>query len=167
MGYYTIRLDTDAQKICATVLPWDKYLYLCLPIGISSAPDSFQEKMSNLMRSLEYVLTYIDALLIITMGKLNKYLTCFEVVLKHLKKAKLRVNTRKSNFAQDKVDYLGYVLSREGIKTQPKKASAILSLKEPNNVKSLWRFLGMVQYYRGVWKRRSHMISPLTDLIGL
>ena len=52
MGYYTIRLDPDAQKICTIILPWGKYSYLRLPMGISGAPDIFQEKMSNLMRTL-------------------------------------------------------------------------------------------------------------------
>jgi hypothetical protein len=122
--------------------------------------------MSDLMRSLEYVRTYIDDLLIITMGTFDEHLTSVEEVLKRLQIAKLRVNMRKSNFAQAKVDYLGYVLSREGIKPNPKKVSAILAIKEPDNVKSLRRFLGMVQYYRDVWKNRSHMIAPLTDLIG-
>ena len=118
------------------------------------------------MRTLEYVRTYIDDLLIITMGTFDEHLTCVEEVLKRLQKAKLRVNMRKSNFAQDKVNYLGYILTREGIKPQPKKVSAILALKRPENVKSLRRFLGMVQYYCDLWKRRSHMIAPLTDLLG-
>jgi hypothetical protein len=52
MGYYTIRLDSDAQKICTIVLPWGKYSYLRLPMGISGSPDFFQEKMTDLMRAL-------------------------------------------------------------------------------------------------------------------
>jgi hypothetical protein len=107
MGYYTIRLDPDAQKICTIVLPWGKYSYLRLPMGIAGAPDIFQEKMSDLMRTLEYVRTYIDDLLIITMGTFDEHLTSVEEVLKRLQNAKLRVNMRKSNFSQDKVEYLG------------------------------------------------------------
>ena len=61
MGYYTIRLDPDTQKIWRIIPPcWGKYSYLRLPIGISGAPDIFQEKTSNLMCILEYVPTYID-----------------------------------------------------------------------------------------------------------
>jgi len=66
MGYYTIRLDGDAQKICTIIFPWGKYSYMRLPMGISNAPDIFQEKMSGLMQSLEYVKTYIDDILVIT-----------------------------------------------------------------------------------------------------
>ena len=54
MGYYTIRLNPNAQRICTIILPWGKYSYLRLPMGMSGLPDIFQEKMSDLMRTLEY-----------------------------------------------------------------------------------------------------------------
>jgi hypothetical protein len=51
-------------------------------------------------------------------------------------------------------------------KPQPKKVQAILMLNPPNNVKELRHFLGMVQYYRDMWARRSEMLAPLTNLVG-
>jgi hypothetical protein len=54
----------------------------------------------------------------------------------------------------------------QGIKPLPKKVQAILALNPPKNVKELRRFLGMVQYYRDMWARRSEMLAPLTDLVG-
>ena len=86
MGYYTIRLDPDAQKICTIVLPWGEYSYLRLPMEIAGGPDIFQEKMSDLMRTLEYVRTYIDDLLIITIGTFDEHRTCVEEVLNIYKK---------------------------------------------------------------------------------
>ena len=121
MGYYTIRLDPDAQKICTIVLPWGKYSYLRLPMGMSGSPDIFQEKMSDLMRILEYVRTYIDDLLIITPGTYDDHLTKLQVVLGRLQKAGLRINAAKSNFCQYEIEYLGYILTREGIRPQPEK----------------------------------------------
>jgi hypothetical protein len=82
MGYYTIRLDPDAHKICTIVLPWGKYSYLRLPMGISGSPDFFQEKMTNLMRALEYVRTYIDVLLIITKDTYDDHHNKVEEVLR-------------------------------------------------------------------------------------
>ncbi len=58
------------------------------------------------------------------------------------------------------------MLTREGIKPQPKKVQAILALNLPTNVKQLRHFLGMVQYYRNMWAKRSEMLAPLTDLVG-
>ena len=63
MGYYTIRLDPDAQKICTMVFPWGKYSYMHLSMDIAGSPDLFQEKMLGLMESLEFVHTYLDNLL--------------------------------------------------------------------------------------------------------
>ena len=66
----------------------------------------------------------------------------------------------------DEVEYLGYILLRDGIKPQPEKVSAILALESPKNVRELWAFLGMVQYYRNMWEKRSHLLAPLSDLVG-
>jgi len=166
MGYYTIRLDPDAQKICTVIFPWGKYSYLRLPMGIACAPDIFQEKMSGLMATLEWIKVYLDDLLIITRGNFEDHLDKLRQVLQRLQDAGLRVNADKSIFGSDEVEYLGYVLTRNGIKPQREKVSAILALTPPKSVKDLRKFLGMVQYYRDLWKGRSHLLAPLSDLVG-
>ena len=166
MGYYTIRLDPDSSKICTIIFPWGKYSYLRLPMGIACSPDIFQAKMSELMVALEFVRVYIDDLLCITKGSLDDHLSKLRKVLIRLRRAGLKVNAAKCSFCATETEYLGYVLTREGIKPQPKKVEAILALTPPQNVKQLRRFLGMVQYYRDLWARRSEMLSPLTNLVG-
>ena len=80
--------------------------------------------------------------------------------------AGLCINVTKSTFATNEIEYLGYILMHEGIKPQPEKVSAILAIQPPTNVKGLRKFLGMVQYYRDLWEKRSDMLAPLTDLVG-
>ncbi len=82
MGYYTIRLDPDASKICTILFPWGKYSYKRLPMGIAGSPDTFQGKMSELMESLEYVRAYLDDLLCITKLSLEDHLEKLEEVLR-------------------------------------------------------------------------------------
>jgi hypothetical protein len=60
MGYYTIRFDPDASKICTIIFPWEKYSYKRLAMGIAGSPDIFQGKMLELMESLEFVRVYLD-----------------------------------------------------------------------------------------------------------
>ena len=55
MGYYHIKLDADSRKPCIFFLPWGKYKYNALPMGLCSSCDIFQEKMSELMQGLEFV----------------------------------------------------------------------------------------------------------------
>jgi hypothetical protein len=63
MGYYHIELTPNSSRLCTIVLPWGKYEYLRLPMGLCNSPDIFQEKMSELMQGLEFARAYIDALL--------------------------------------------------------------------------------------------------------
>jgi hypothetical protein len=99
--------------------------------------------MMNLMemKALEYVRAYIDNLLVITRGSLVDHLEKLREVLKRLRKAGLKVITAKSFFYTHKIEYLGYILTKEGIKPQTKKVQAILALNLPNNVKELRHFL--------------------------
>ncbi len=67
--------------------------------------------------------------------------------------AGLKINVAKLFFCAQETEYLGYILTRGGIKPQPKKVQAILPLNPPNNIKKKLRFLGMVQYYRDMWQK--------------
>jgi hypothetical protein len=78
----------------------------------------------------------------------------------------LKVNAEKSTFCTLEIEYLGYILTRDGIKPQSNNVQAILAIQPPQNVKELWHFLGMVQYYRDLWARQSKMLAPLTSLVG-
>jgi hypothetical protein len=166
MGYYTIRLDPDASKICTIIFPWGKYSYKRLPMGIAGSPDIFQGKMSEQMKSLEFVRAYLDDLLCISKLSLEDHLEKLEEVLRRLHDAGLKVNASKSTFCAHEIEYLGYVLTRDGIKPQSNKVQAIVVIKPPTGVRQLGHFLGMVQYYRDLWARRSNMLAPLTSLIG-
>jgi hypothetical protein len=150
MGYYTIRLDPMAVEMCTIIFPFGKYSYLRLPMGMSSSADIFQAEMMDLMETLEYVRAYIDDLLCITRESLEDHLDKLEEVIKRLRNAGLKVNVAKSFFCTHENKYLGYMLTRGGIKPQIKKVQAILAIKPPNNVNELRHFLGMVQYYRDV-----------------
>ena len=108
MGYYTIRLDPDASRICTIIFPWGKYSYLRLPMGIAGSPDIFQGRMSQLMMALEYVKAYIDDLLVITKSTFSDHLKKLRPVLIRLQEARLKVNVKKSKFCATDIEYLGY-----------------------------------------------------------
>jgi hypothetical protein len=166
MGYYIIRLDPNASRICTVIFPWGKYSYKRLPMGIAGSPDIIQSKMLELMEDLEYVQAYLDDLLCISRSSLEDHLKKLEEVLRRLCDAGLKVNAEKSTFCALEIEYLGYILTRDGIKPQSNKVQAILAIQPPTNVKELRHFLGMMQYYRDLWARRRKMLAPLTSLVG-
>ena len=65
MGFYHIPLDEESQLLCTTILPWGKYKYKKLPMGTACAPDIFQETMNNLLGDLDFVIVYLDDILIL------------------------------------------------------------------------------------------------------
>jgi Reverse transcriptase (RNA-dependent DNA polymerase) len=85
-------------------------------MGLCNSPDIFQEKMSTLMQGLEYVRVYIDDLLIITHGSFEEHIDKLIVVLGQLRDAGLKVNAKKSFFACEELEYLGYWITRKCIK---------------------------------------------------
>jgi len=117
-------------------------------MGYAGSADIFQTEMMALMDALEKVRAYIDDLLVITRGTLEDHLVKLGEVLRRLCRTGLKVNAVKSFFCTNTIEYLGYILTREGIKPQPKKVQAILVLNPPHNVKELRHFLKLVQSYR-------------------
>jgi hypothetical protein len=122
--------------------------------------------MSELMESLEFVRVYLDNLLCISKLSLEDHLEKLEEVLRQLRDAGLKVNAAKSTFCALEIEYLGYVLTRDGIKPQSNNVQATLAIKPPTGVRQLRHFLGMVQYYRDLWARQSKMLAPLISLVG-
>jgi RNase H-like domain found in reverse transcriptase/Reverse transcriptase (RNA-dependent DNA polymerase)/Integrase zinc binding domain len=166
MGYYHIKLDPASRALCTIVLPWGKYEMQRLPMGLCNSPDIFQEKMAELMDGLGYVLTYIDDLLVLSNKSYEDHLTKLEKVLQRLQDAGLKINANKSFFCQTELEYLGYWITRNGIMPVPKKIEAILKIAEPKTVKQLRSFIGLVNYYRDMWIRRSDILAPLTKLLS-
>ncbi len=164
MGYYHIELSPNSSRLCTIVLPWGKYEYLKLPMGLCNSPDIFQEKMSELMEGLEFCRAYIDDLLVVSKGNFTNHLEHLEQVLTRLSAAGLKVNATKSHFCCNELEYLGYLVNREGIRPTMKKVEAITKIATPTTRKQLRSFIGMVNYYRDMWPKRSHLLAPLSAL---
>jgi hypothetical protein len=116
------------------------------------------------MQDLEYVRAYIDDLLVITSGSLEDHLEKLKEVLQRLRKAGLKVNAKKSFFAREELEYLGYWITRDGIQPTVSKVKAIGAIEPPQTKKQLRRFIGMVNYYRDMWGKRSEILAPLASL---
>ena len=108
----------------------------------------------------------MDDILIIGIATFDDHLLQIDTVLQCLCNKKLQVNTRKSKWIKEEVDYLGFLIAPEGLKPQPEKTQGLLDMQEPNSVKELRSFLGMVNYYKLLWLQRSHILKPLPDMSG-
>ena len=164
MGYYHIKLCPFSRQLCTIILPWGKYEYQKLPMGLCNSPDIFQEKMNELFAGLDYVRTYIDDLLILSSKSFEDHLQKLDKVLKKLLKAGFKINAEKSFFAQDQLEYLGFKITREGIMPLPDKVQAITNIAPPTTKRQLRSFIGIINYYRDMWKGRSGILTPLSSM---
>ena len=104
MGYYHIRLSDQDSNLCIIILPWGKYWYKRLPMGVSNSPDIFQEKMNEMFRGLEFIRAYIDGLVIITKGDWSDNLEKLELTLQKLKDNGLKCNMKGRSLEKPKWD---------------------------------------------------------------
>ena len=112
------------------------------------------------------VTVYIDDIIILSDGTFQHHMEIVSEVLHHLEEKGLQVNPAKSFWAKDEVEYLGFVIKRQGIKPQAKNIQAILDIKTPTTCKQVRSFVGMINYYRRLFKGRSKTLAPLTALTG-
>ncbi len=117
------------------------------------------------MEYLEYVQAYLDDLLCISRSSLEDHLKKLEEVLRRFCDAGLKGNAEKLTFCALEIEYLGYIPSRDGIKSQSNRGQAILVIQLLTYVKQLKHFLVMLPYYHDLWARRSKMLAPLTSLV--
>jgi hypothetical protein len=138
-------------------------------MGLCNSPDIFQEEVNELFNELEYVRAYIDDILVLLSkeGEFEEHVFQLEQVFTLLQGAGLKVNMSKSFFCKEELEYLGYWITREGVQPSAKKVEAMLRIAPPKTRKELRSFIGMVNYYRDMWIRRSHALAPLSAMCSV
>jgi hypothetical protein len=94
----------------------------------------------------------------------EEHLQRLELVFSRLSETGLKVNANKSHFAVSEIEYLGYWITRNGIQPVPKKVEAIQRIAPLTTRKQVRSFIGLINYYRDMWPRRSEILAPLTCL---
>ena len=128
-------IKKETQNYLTIILPFGKYQYAKLPMGLSISADIFQQEMSKLFADMEHVLVYIDEILVVTKSTFKDHMDKLQAVLAWLQSRGMQLNAAKSFFAATKLDYLGYIISREGLRPQQNKIHAIINMGRPQTVK--------------------------------
>jgi hypothetical protein len=110
------------------------------------------------------VLVFFDDILIYS-GSFDQHVQHLKSVLQLLAQDKWQVKFSKCSFAQRQIDYLGHVISEQGVATDPRKFAAIEEWPTPTTVKELRSFLGLDGYYQKFVKNFGIICRPLTDLL--
>jgi hypothetical protein len=148
--------------------PWGLYEYLVMPFGLANAPACFQRFIQHVLREMLNIscFVYIDDILIFSKTR-SEHQEHVTRVLQKLQEHSLFASPEKCSFYSDKVSFLGFAISAEGIKMEDSKLSTILDWPYPVNLKELNRFLGFINFYRKFIQQFSDVAAPLTSLTRL
>lgn len=163
MGYFARRLAKESRSFTAFCLTFGKFRFKRLPMGISTAPDEYQACMERILGDLPFVIVYLDDVLIFSENA-EEHLQHLRIVFERFREYDITLNGKKCHILREKVDYLGFTLTTQGIQPQTKKVEAIQQIAEPRNKKELRRFLGMISYYRVMIPNKSALTSRLNRL---
>ena len=136
-----------------------------MPFGLVNSGASFQRLMGHILRGLEYrfALIYIDDIIIFSQS-VDEHLDHLEEVFRRLRDANVKLNPKKCSFVKQRVEYLGHVVTPEGISPNPDKVRVVQEFPTPTNLKELRSFLGLANYYRRFVRGFSNIANPLNAL---
>src|SRR5260370_14288140 len=164
-AYHLVWIADGDEYKTAFCTHYGSFKWMVMPFGLSNAPAAFQCFINKVLGDLHDICTirYLDNILIYSDSLDNHHLHVSEILC-HLQEASLYANPKKCVFHTDTVEYLGFILSPEGLRMDPSKVDAIQSWPEPRNVCDVQSFLGFTNFYRHFIHEYSEMTLPLTTL---
>lgn len=163
-AYNQFVLDDTSQELTCINTHRGLFKYTRMVFGLASAPAVFQRAMEGVLAGVPGTLCLLDDVLV-TGKDAAEHLTRLKEVLQRLQDAGLTLQKDKCEFFKDEVNYLGYVINKNGLEKSPNKIKAMLDAPVPVNVGQLQSFLGLVNYYRNFVPAASTILSPLYELL--
>ena len=168
-GYFHLGLSDEAKPKTAFVPGGPhgaKYEFNRCPFGLSQAPAYFQRLVHEVLKGITFAFGYLDDILIFSPDN-KTHLEHLEVVFQRLREADLKLKASKCNFFKKHIQYLGHLVSGEGIEPLPEKLEAVRKMPPPTTPKEIRQFLGLVGYYRKFVPKFADIARPLTNLTKL
>ena len=165
-GFWQVEVaPEDRDKTAFCVGGGGLYRFLTMPFGLCNAPGTFQRLMEQTLRGLQWEIAvlYIDDIIVFS-ETVETHLERLGAVLDRLRLTGLKLKPAKCQLLRTKVEFLGHIVSQDGVEVEPGKIQRILDWPEPRDLTELRSFVGLCAYYRRFVPNFSTVCKPLFDL---
>ena len=168
-GFYQISLDEQSSKLTTFWTPFGRYRYLRMPFGVNTAPEEFECKLQEKLADLPGVEVLRDDMLVIGYGDTQEeaernHDKNLKALLNRARAVNLKLNAKKMNLRKTEVKFMGHLITKDGLKPDPEKISAIQDMPKPTSKQELMSLLGFVNYLAKFMPKLAHVSKPLRDL---
>ena len=161
-GYWQVEMAPKDREKTAFCTQEGLFEFNVMPFGLCNAPATFQCLMDCILAGLQWssCLVYIDDIIIVGRS-FEEHLHHLQQVFDRLKSAGLKIHPSECHFLHKKVNFLGHIVSTEGVSPDPSKTSIVKEWPTPKSVKEVQQFLGLANYYRRFIKNFAMIAKPL------
>jgi reverse transcriptase-like protein len=165
-AYHRIRIRKSDQWKTAFKTRYGQFEYTVMPFGLTNAPSTFQAYINRALVGFVDVccIVYLDDILIFSRTR-EEHTSHILQVLDRLEQSHLFAKQSKCTFYQDRVEFLGFIIDRDGISMDPKRVEAIQGWPPPESIHDIQVFLGFANFYRRFIRNYSRLTAPITALL--
>ena len=161
-GFYQLHVEPKSQSYTAFSTLFGSFKWLRMPMGLTGSPNAFERLMEDVLVGLTWNITvpYLDDCIIFSKTP-EEHIKRLQQVFQRVREANPKINPTKCAFFQTEVQFLGHVISKNGLEVDPEEVKAVQNFPVPQNQTDVKSFLGICSYYRLYIKNFAMIARPL------